>query len=166
MTSPRESLFHLLLRYHQCSLRTLTLFMLVMPPPLCHVRARVLLCVLLLLSLSLSLSSTRCSEDNTTPLFHACATGEGALALRFIDLGGVRLDAVDTTDGTTPLHNACEMGLGKVALQLIASGHVDCAVQNTVDSTDPLHWATHNGLGKVAAALRAKASERDAQYIE
>ena len=76
------------------------------------------------------------------------------------------LDAVDTTDGTTPLHNACEMGLGKVALQLIASGHVDCAVQNTVDSTDPLHWATHNGLGKVAAALRAKASERDAQYIE
>ena len=127
-------------------------------------RARVLLCVLLLLSLSLSrYLSTRCSEDNTTPLFHACATGEGALALRFIDLGGVRLDAVDTTDGTTPLHNACEMGLGKVALQLIASGHVDCAVQNTVDSTDPLHWATHNGLGKVAAALRAKASERDAQ---
>ena len=128
-------------------------------PPACA-------CASLCASSPLSLSrylSTRCSEDNTTPLFHACATGEGALALRFIDLGGVRLDAVDTTDGTTPLHNACEMGLGKVALQLIASGHVDCAVQNTVDSTDPLHWATHNGLGKVAAALRAKASERDAQ---
>jgi ankyrin repeat protein len=93
-------------------------------------------------------------EGSHTPLALAAALGETAIALRLLDVPGIKVDIGDKFAGQTALMHAAKQGIEPLVDRLLAMA-ADANAEDRYDRATPARYAIRNGHEAVALKLIA-----------